>query len=498
MLKKSGTKEFQELVNRVKKQKNITPKELEHYLTKALYSEKIIDGLVSSGTAKAIGVSEKIPEICYLLGIYAALHGKGIPDDIEINIKDLQKWLIYWLEGHLEHDIKSKTKRAKPFEIDKNYLNKWIEAINELKASIGDVKICNSKLPTLDYFPDAFTPLTIITGTGLAVPPEKISDLFRDSTRLTDLFFLNQLNLPKETRIVSDRLVIDMNREDRIKHFGNSHLLLIGGPKVNAVTRKFCKHGFFRFQFQNEEKNFQDFYDSLNNEDVRKNVFPNANCVKMFYELLENPKLSYDIEHFKETVQDENIRKRIHQKSVEITQKLGESDNLTYEDIVKIFVPTQLIDPISNRCHASKATTGKDFTMITIAPNFYNRDISEKASFQSYKHEYVSVIVSGIDRLGTASGVKKLSQPETFATHPIGGFLEAVWGNSSLDFEKYDESYCSWSNKLTPQYTIEDFIEKIKNFKSSDKDSALQRISEADDLDKKGLESYLKFLEMFQ
>src|SRR5262249_26225831 len=149
------------------------------------------------------------------------------------------------------------------------------------------------------------------TGTGLAIPPARISDLFRANASLTDLFFLNELKLSKDTRIVSDRFVIDMNPSDRVEHFGHSHLLIIGGTKVNAVARELGRYGIFRFQLSDDEKLFQDLYDELRSEHQKNDLFPDPGCLEMFYEVLNEPKLMADDRMFTKLVRDEGQRIRI-------------------------------------------------------------------------------------------------------------------------------------------------------------------------------------------
>ncbi len=511
----TGKKDLSALLDKKRKELDVGKEELKNFFNKVAHDNSGKEH--KSSYINNILNGTKAPEITFLIALYAALQGKSFPKEIvseeelakdktakakalqktvKTNKYELQKILVNWLQAILEQDLKRNPQY--PIVIEASYLDKWVEAIRELKSDFDKRENYNSALPTLDYFPDAFTPLTVITGTGLAIPPTRISDLFRANASLTDLFFLNELKLPKDTRIVSDRFVIDMNPQDRIKHFGNRHLLLIGGPKVNAVTRKFGKYGFFRFQVQDEEMNFQDFYDSL-----RDDLFQESDCVKMLYELLVNPKRPHYDKDFQIMVNDENLREQLYNKSIEILAKRGDPKKFTYKDIVKVFIPKLLVDPVRNLCEFPKADSGKDLTMITIAPNFYNRGFGETASFESYKSEFVSIIVAGVDGLGTAAGVKKLTQPADFKDYPVGGFLEAVGGNSNLDFERYSKSKCSWNELLTPPYSIDALIKDIQDFtnqpdEKKDKTSALYRIEQEEWLDVKGLGNYLKFLEMFR
>jgi hypothetical protein len=506
MLNKKGTKALNLLIKDAIHEKDLTAG-----IVKDSF-ERVFGGRRNSGYLADVLAGNNTPEISFLIGIYAALHcnppRKALPPEelqksfVQTDRNELKKWLVYWLEGILEQDMGRTRKDGSRFVYEHSYFEKWFEAIRELKADFGERKISKSALPTLDCFPDAFTPLTLITGTGLAIPPARISDLFRANASLTDLFFLNELKLPKDTRIVSDRFVIDMNPIDRVKHFGDRHLLIIGGPKVNAVARELGRYGIFRFQLPGEEKLFQDLYDELRSEDQKDDLFPNTGCLEMFYELLNDPKLMPDDPMFMKLVRDEGQRLKIHEKAIELIEKLGERTRFKYKDIINAFVPTHLVDPMSGRCYTAKAPCKeKDLTMITLAPNFYDRD-SETASYAANKYRFVSVIVAGVDRLGTAAGLRTLAGPDDFTDYPLGGFLEADEG-IGLDFERYSRGRCSWSENLTQSYTVEDFISKVRKFKeqpdeSTKKNPALKLISDEKGLDVEGVDNYLSFLEKFQ
>jgi len=500
---KKGTKDLNQIIKKAISDKNLTAE------IAKIYFENVFGGTAKSGHLNDFLSGKKTAGISFLIGLYAALHcspsQKGLTPDqlqksfVQTDRNELKKWLVYWLEATLEQD---KERKQGHFVYEPSYLEKWFEAIRELKADFGEKKISKSRLPTLDCFPDAFTPMTVITGTGLAIPPARISDLFRANASLTDLFFLNELKLPKDTRIVSDRFVVDMNPSERVKHFGDRHLLIIGGPKVNAVARELGRHGIFRFQLPDDEKLFQDLYDELRSDHQKNDLFPDPKCLRMFYEVLNEPKLAADHPVFLKLVDDEGRRTKIHQKAIELIEKLGERTRFKYKDIIETFVPKSLIDPTSGRCYSAKPPCKeKDLTMITLAPNFYDRD-SEAASFAANKYRFVAVIVAGVDRLGTAAGLRALAQPDDFKDYPLGGFLEADEG-IGLDFERYSSGKCSWSDNLTEAYTVEDFIGKVRKYKAqpdqpTNKNKALKIISDEEGLDVKGVDNYLSFLENFQ
>jgi hypothetical protein len=488
-------KEFISLIEEALKDKNIPPKAIPNSIEEILYGE--IEN-VESNHLNNIIAGNKYCDISWLTALYAAINYKGIPAQGKVEVDEAQKWLIYWLAGVLEWDRKLKENRKRPVKYDEEYWSVWVEAARRLKETIKSkeskkAKIFPSKLPTLNYFPEAFEPLTIITGTGQAIPPDKISDIFRANIRLKDLFFLNEIPFSSKPHIVPDRLVIDMKPSDRIKRFGNTNLLLIGGPKVNAVTRKFCKYGFFRFQFKEKEREFHDLYDDLNTEEVRNELFPEPNNVKLFYRFLENPNSNPDEKCFKELVGKKETRNKIYQKARELRSRLG-SSNESYEEIVNIFLPNGLIDPIRNNSRIPLFRFDRDDLLITIAPNLWNSNNRE--SIEDYKNEYVSVIVAGIDVLGTCTGIKKLSEPEAFEERPLGGFLEANFGNFDLEYDKFSHSSCSWGNTSTPAYNVRDFItkvdEKIALKQGASAGEAFERIKE-----NTSLEDYRKFLKNF-
>src|ERR1041384_5315486 len=183
MPNKKGTKDLNVLIRKAINEKNLTAGIVKDYF------ERVFGGTANSGYLADVLAGNKTPGISFLIGLYAALHynppQKALPPAelqksfVQTDRNELKKWLVYWLEEILEKDMARKRGDGGRFVYEHSYLEKWFEAIRELKADFRERKISKSTLPTLDCFPDAFTPLTVITGTGQAIPPARISDLFR-------------------------------------------------------------------------------------------------------------------------------------------------------------------------------------------------------------------------------------------------------------------------------------------------------------------------------
>src|SRR5207248_2874276 len=129
------------------------------------------------------------------------LHQK-LSDTIPENpTNSLAYWLFKWAAAKAKDNDSFAITRIAAEE------SKWLAA-NQVGAGFqkGTVR-------SLKYFPEAFLPLTVICGDRREPTPKTRGDLFAYSVSITDLTFIPQLGLPRDTRIRTDKLCVLLSQE---------------------------------------------------------------------------------------------------------------------------------------------------------------------------------------------------------------------------------------------------------------------------------------------
>src|SRR5437868_13739598 len=102
----SGTTELKDLLDRIKAENHVQSKNLPDYIDRVLYQKirTLDDG--ENAFAQQMGMADgNVQDVSYLIGVYAALYAKGKVEDLQPEIADLQKWLLYWLHAYLEKSV---------------------------------------------------------------------------------------------------------------------------------------------------------------------------------------------------------------------------------------------------------------------------------------------------------------------------------------------------------------------------------------------------------
>ncbi len=428
----------------------------------------------------------KLPSLAYLLTLYLATHGQGDPAKVLRATKEQQQWLVYWLAAKLE-DLTEKKKLPLPLD----YRKQWINAVNDLKEEYKTTTLQavsgESYLPTLQSFPTGFLPLVVITGASQAHPPRRREDLFRDNARFSDLTYLLRFDFGSKPLLLSDSAIITMQNDDeRAELLGDKNLLIIGGPSVNIVTRQYWKKSLFNFQYDARRKYLDNLFDEILQP---VSLFRSEGHVSLFYDYMKET-VKFDIHEarFRDRGPTKAERERLH----EIVQRLRreiKSNKADYERVGRIYKPKGFLDPV--RLDQGEPPSEKDYALITVAPNLWERPKKTKA-------QRIAVIVAGFSELGTSLGLKALSNASSgfFESHPLGGLLEVSQGGYRTRAEAFAEvGYYQWNPRaLTPGYTVPELQESIKEQASllaNERSLIFEEFTEAD------LAAYASFLERF-
>ncbi|HEX8072934.1 MAG TPA: hypothetical protein VF546_23515 [Pyrinomonadaceae bacterium] len=317
-------------------------------------------------------------------------------------------------------------------------------------------------LPTLDLFPEDFKPLVVIVG-GYAGPiqrePEHISELFRQSQSFVNLYYLPRLRLDPDTVIVSDRLLLELH-DDRARAaelLGRRHILVIGGPLLDSVSRHLMltKRLIFNFAFPPNTyrfaRDFRDFYDDIK----RAGLLDTGDAVRLFYRMMDMAphELELTPPELTEFDMTEADRQKIKDLVVELRRLSGKSE-ATNHDITELFRPTYMFSPLWSTLAPLTADTNHEFAVISLGDNLWANLLRQEDKTHP---RYALIAVSGINRLSTALAVKALSHAEALHERPFGGLLE-VAPDKAIELKQVTNTNPKW---LTKPYQAPSVLQKI-------------------------------------
>ncbi|MBO0719899.1 MAG: hypothetical protein J2P41_03700 [Blastocatellia bacterium] len=450
-----------DLIEEAKKSSGVSvDKELWADVARVLYGDEA--SVTESNHLKGIRSGKKAPSLLWLMALYTAIHAKGDAQRLWRRENDMQKWLAYWLGHQIEFAKRNNQKRGKrKFSLDDEFLNKWSAVTENLKKSLAEAPSppsASAKLPTLERFPHAFSPLIVITGSGRSLPPRNLEELFRTNKQSHDLTFLCRLNLDPSTLVIPDRFLITLTKKQRVELLRDKHILSDGGPLVNVITRYLCQTSVFSFHFHERHREFNDIFDYIQ----EKNILISAAHFKHFYQCLNDPELGLSATNEAEDLSKSDQR-RISELAAEIRKK-ADVPNGTYADIMQIFMPQQIFDPARLRLSAQLDT--EDIGIISMGPNPWDQD--DKGNL---RYQRTAVIAAGWHGLGSAHSMAMLAEPNNFLHRPLGGFFKVTEGQKfpSTAYSRFIEAKASWDDELlTPAYTIASIRESLKEQLSLD------------------------------
>lgn len=325
------------------------------------------------------------------------------------------------------------------------------------------------RLPTLDSFPEQFRPLVVIVGGyygKIRREPEHVYDLFKQSQSLVNLHYLLRLKLHPDTEVISEQLFLELkNRERASELLGNRHLLVVGGPLVNAVSRSLVlkKELIFNFAYRQDTYRWEKVYDLF----IDSGLF-NPSSVKALYRMLETPQDQIDVTspRFTSTGVKRDDLEKIKEIVYDIRYRLMRNMRANNDDITEQFRPKELFSPLEPGLFSCDVDTGHERALISLGENPWARLLRE----DDPKHpKYALIAVAGTNFLSTALAIKALGSREDFLDRPLGGLLEIIESNSD-GIRHVTESWYEW---LTQPYQVKDVLTKV--------DAALESFAERPD-----------------
>lgn len=244
-------------------------------------------------------------------------------------------------------------------------------------------------------------PLTIVVGDRRERPPQTPGDFFAHTSSSRDLTWIFSLGLSQYSVLWNDKIISATADDSEVPDYLKTrHLLIIGSPFCNLMTRKLNNSIFFRFN-------------------IKRNVLREIN-------------------------QEEDNNRGLTRNADELKKELSKLSN-RHDEWVMQLRGLGFIDPIRGQLHAGAfAGHEDDYATISFCKH-------------PYSNEHYAIVVAGLHLPGTMAGVKTLAEPEFFKGRPLGGIvkIEIPHGNW---YEKLTRSTTKW---FTSEYTIDNFKEKI-------------------------------------
>ena len=373
----------------------------------------------------AVEVGRVLPPVDQVVGLFRALHA----DVAEGAADRLACWLVYWLQAG------ASVRSSSPEEAEL-----LAEALAVLDRDVGRPAATGDWL-SLDQFPAAFEPLTLVAADRRDTPPETRADLFILSGAVGDLTFLPNLRETRaQVRLRSDKLVVLGPDDMRRRELGNTNLLVISSPAANWAARVLNGSAIFRYDIPGPARELDTRIRTVGD-------FDDGILLRLLWRLVssaEETDEGVDLPSI-ETSRLSAVQRERLPRAEELARELlarGKPDQ-----IMSQFNETGILDPVAGRRYQLPADNF-DYGMISLAPNPYAGNGA------------VSILVSGMHGTGTAHALGALiSDPQMFANHPFGGVIQV---NA--------QPYADWSDRFlradwewkTPEYTPETLLERLR------------------------------------
>ena len=391
----------------------------------------------------------------------------------------LLKWLKKEIEIYRDEEKgKEITAKSSAFPSNTNhqlFIKETLDNLGELIYSL------ESSLPTntyksLEYFPEAFYPLTVISGDRDDSSYGRITKatFLAEPASISDLLYLQSLGLRKGTKIITHKLVAFMSEDSLRRHFGESNLLIVAAPQVNLAARRANAQSLFQFIMKDEGHkdfkagesfNFNETYKLLENihskEELRVIYELLSSCEEEINNLLkEETDLNQDFlnqvreNHFKDSEIPNDLLKELIKTAREMgitmrskPEKLGESLTMAFYDIFKDRNEGENTRDIREFSEGKD----KDLGMISLAPNPWSKP----------EDGFVSILVGGLRGMGTAHGLHWLSKRGNFKTHPFGGIFKVGLNPNEDWVSRFQSANVNWVTPEYSHYSAKDYIELI-------------------------------------
>jgi len=250
---------------------------------------------------------------------------------------------------------------------------------------------------TLDNFPEAFEPLTILCGDRRESPPRSVADLFTFSMSITDLRFLHEIPFSRHTKIYSDKSLVAMSHEELKKLYGQSHLLIIGSAATNIGGRMINRWSIFRFALDTV---LNTFHERL----VRMTQLQDDDVFRAFLQILGLPFVDE-----REGRSGASLSRHELRDLSRATRELLGRHRRT--DLPDRFRSAGLLDPLAPEIMNLPTRSNNDFALVSMAVHPFTDD-----------NEYTCIVAAGRRSRGTAHAVRALAE-DRFTERPLGGIF---------------------------------------------------------------------------
>jgi nucleoside 2-deoxyribosyltransferase len=281
---------------------------------------------------------------------------------------------------------------------------------------------------TLVNFPEAFRPIAVVTGDRRESVPQSKADLLAYSFSVTDLSYIQHLNLG-ETEIYSDKYFVLYDKETLKRKFGGKNLLVIGSPAVNFLARIINDDMLFRFNIAESTKSKID----AQLEILDKIKFDQRGLTIYQQLLMGASSLEEAIirtEHLATEKQELERRYRW------LFEEFKATELKSYKALLHEFDRPGIWDPIEGTIHGASPKGNRDYGLVSIAKHPY----AENDSF-------VAVCAAGVHGIATAQCIKLLANPRNFENRPYGGIVEIQMNPFGDWMDRFLDASVGWETK---------------------------------------------------
>jgi hypothetical protein len=270
---------------------------------------------------------------------------------------------------------------------------------------------------TLGHFPDAFYPLTVISGDKRESSISRINqaDFGAVSASPAETRWIAQLRLRPDVEFLTDKIFMLEDVDQLRRRFAERNLLVIGSPGSNHLAR--------RIHLSRPGGGWK-----------RAAPIFRFNAPRGNLEL---------IEEFLATLKPKHSDELLGVQAEERTQK-------ALKNSLRFLFGGGIIDPTYEfKVRGQMLLPNVDFGLISLARNPFASD-----------PRFVSVLAAGFHMFGTAHAIRMLSRPENFDEHPYGGVLRVSVNQSASFAVRFDESTAIWDTEST--YSKEQLVEALE------------------------------------
>jgi hypothetical protein len=285
---------------------------------------------------------------------------------------------------------------------------------------------------TLQDFPHAFYPLTVVTGDRRETSRSRINeaDFGAVSASPAETRWIGELELRRDVEFLTDKVFVLESADQLRERFAKRHLLVVGSPGSNHLARRINlvrpipgwrpATPIFRFNPpQSTPQEIEAFLDSLKNRRA-----------------LELPVLQ---------VEEQTERQVKHW--------------------LRFLFSGGIIDPSYEfKLRGVVKPPNVDFGLVSLARNPFAED-----------DRFFVILAAGFHMFGTAHAVRMLGKRERFDQHPFGGVLRVTMDLGLSFAVRFDQSKADWDTRS--EYSKQQLLDGLTRI--LDGDASMINLDEA-------------------